>query len=101
MELNDVDRYVFIDEAWTIDNRKGNLPEIDIKKAYREGIRNHPDRREVIWFNAENRRGEMLTASRFILRPEHGKATLAPLRIDDMTDVQSSGRMVGLLQPEK
>lgn len=99
--LEDVDRYVFLDEAWALDNRKGNLPPIDIDKANREGLEHHPDRREIIMFAAENRRGQMLTGSRFILRPEHGKAKLTPLKIDDMTRVQSEGRMVGLLTPHR
>jgi hypothetical protein len=98
--LNDIDRYVFIDEAWILDTTKGGPP-IDMAKVRREGLRNHPDRREVVMFAAENKRGEMLTAARFILRPEHGKAQLTPLKINDMTGVESSGRMVGLLNWEK
>ena len=99
--LENVDRYVFLTEAWILDNRKGGPP-IDVDKAKREGLANHPDRREVIMLAAENRRGEIQTATRFILRPEHGKAKLAPLRIDDMTNMTSSeGRMVGLLTPHR
>jgi hypothetical protein len=99
--LNDIDRYVFIDEAWILDDRRGQLGGIDIEKARREGLRNHPDRREVVMFSAENRRGQMQTAARFILRPEIGRPTLSPLKIDDMTDVESTGRMVGLLNLER
>jgi len=95
MQLNDVDRYVFMDEAWMLDDRRGQLG-LDMEKIQREGIRNHPDRREAVMFSAENRRGEMLTARRFILRPEIGKAKLAPLQLDPKYD-HSEGRMVGLL----
>jgi hypothetical protein len=98
MQLNDVDRYVFMDEAWMIDDRRGQIG-LDIEKAKREGIRNHPDRREIVMFSAENRRGESLTARRFILRPDVGKPTLAPLLIDEVFD-HSEGRMVGLLNRE-
>lgn len=94
--LNDIERYVFIDEAWILDNRKGG-PEIDMDRVRREGVRDHPDRREVLMFAAENRKGEILTATRFILRPEHGKASLSPLMFNDMTGVESKGRMVGML----
>lgn len=100
--LEDIDRYVFMDEAWILDNRTNNLPPLDMEKIRREGLRDHPDRREIVMFSAENRRGEMQTASRFILRPEIGRPSLAPLKIDDMTAVTgSSGRMVGLLKLEK
>jgi hypothetical protein len=96
MQLNDVDTYVFFDEAWIVDDRRGQVG-LDIKKVQREGIRNHPDRREIVMFSAENRRGEMLTAKRFILRPETSRPTLAPLEFDPKFD-HSEGRMVGLLQ---
>jgi hypothetical protein len=94
----DIEMILFMDEAWRLDISQGG-PEPD-EKVMREGLRHHPDRREVVWFAAENRQGEILTGARFILRPEHGKATLSPLRID--TEISnSSGRMVGLLNPEK
>ena len=96
LRANDIDRYVFFDEAWIVDARY--RPGLDLEKAFHEGLRNHPDRREIVMFSAEDRAGNMLTASRFILRPEHGKPTLAPLKIDDMTGVTSAGRMVGLLK---
>ena len=96
--LEDVDRYVFIDEAWIVDSTQSGVT-LDIEKANRFGISNHPDRREVVMFAAENRRGEMRTAKRFILRPEIGKPKLAPLVIDPVYD-HSEGRMVGLLPRE-
>lgn len=99
-ELHDVDHYVFISEAWVLDAK--TAPDAEINRIAREGLANHPDRREAIAFAAENRDGEMLTARRYILRPEHGKAKLAPLIIDDMSTIsESSGRMVGLLRRVK
>ena len=99
--LEDIDRYVFIDEAWILDDRKTPRPDRDYNKIAREGLEHHPDRREIVMFAAENRRGQIQTASRFILRPEHGKAKLTPLKIDDMSNLQSEGRMVGLLTPHR
>jgi len=96
--LEGIDRYVFIDEAWVVDSTKSGV-ELDIEKARREGVRNHPDRREIVMFSAENRKGEMQTAKRFILRPEVGKPTLSPLTFDEFDS--SEGRMVGLLNVEK
>ena len=101
-ELNDVERYVFISEAWLIDTTKDNYDEARIRRALREGLEHDPDRREVIAFSAENRDGEAQTARRYILRPEHGKPTLAPLMLDEMSRItESSGRMVGLLNKRK
>jgi hypothetical protein len=99
--LNDVDRYVFIDEAWILDHRKDGreISDAEMERINRYGLEHHPDRREVLMFAAENRKGEMQTATRFILRPESGKAKLAPLRMDDMKRISGSeGRMVGLLR---
>lgn len=95
LALNDIDRVVFFDEAWIVDDSRGQVG-LDKEKIMREGISNHPERREIIMFSAENRRGEMLTAKHFILRPEVGKAKLSPLTFDPVFD-HSEGRMVGLL----
>jgi hypothetical protein len=90
----DVDRYVFMVEAWRVEWKEdGGAP----PPRWQEGIHDHPDRREIVLFSAENRRGEMLTAHRYILRPEHGKPVLAPLAFDDHDYAKSSGRMIGLL----
>ena len=101
-ELRGIDRYVFCDEAWIIDTSKSGrtITEAEWAKIRREGLRNHPDRREIVMFSAENRRGEQLLASRYILRPEHGKATLMPLAFQEIFD-KSEGRMVGLLKKER
>ena len=99
-EIEDIDRYVFMDEAWILDDSQGRYSEAEIKKATSEGLEHHPDRREIVLFSAENRRGEMRTAKRFILRPEIGKPKLSPLTIDPVFD-HSEGSMVGLLNPEK
>ncbi|SRR5580765_6303086 len=97
-EKEDVEIYVFISEAWLLETKRSHDRQ-DLAKIARQGIGNHPDRREVIAFSAENRKGEMLTGRRYILRPEHGKAKLSPLMLDDMQKLtESSGRMVGLLK---
>ena len=93
-ELESVETFVFMSEAWVL--RAG--PDADIDGINHRGLSEHPDRREAIMFAAENRDGEEQTAVRFILRPEHGKAKLSPLKMDDMRGRTSEGRMVGLLQ---
>jgi hypothetical protein len=95
-ELQNVETYVFFSEAWRLDTTRERDP--DMSGIVRNGLEDHPDRREIVAFSAENRDGEMLTACRYILRPEHGKAKLSPLEFDDMSNVTSSGRMVGLLK---
>ena len=96
MRKRKVIQYLFIDEAWILHTHD----ETDIEFARTIGLQHHTDRREVIMFSAENLEGEMLTAKRYILRSDipGAKASLSPLEIDDMTDVISSGRMVGLLR---
>ena len=94
MELEDVETYVFMSEAWVLHAGPG----ADIDGINRRGLSEHPDRREAIMFAAENRDGDEQTACRFILRPEHGKAKLSPLKMDDMKNRTSEGRMVGMLQ---
>ena len=94
MELEDVETYVFMSEAWMLQTEG----DADIDQINRRGLSEHPDRREAIMFAAENRDGEEQTACRFILRPEHGKAKLSPLKMDDMRGRTSEGRMVGMLQ---
>jgi len=93
-----VDRYCFMNEAWLL---VGDPDQIDLARIERQGLEWHPDRREVVAFMAENRRGERLTGARYILRPEHGKPTLSPLKLDNMENLTTEGRMVGLLQREK
>ena len=96
-ELESVETFVFMSEAWILHAGPG----ADIDGINRRGLSEHPDRREAIMFAAENRDGEEQTACRFILRPEHGKAKLSPLKMDDMKNRESSGRMVGLLQRKR
>jgi len=88
-ELQDVVRYVFIDEAWMV----GTDP-AETERINREGVRAQPGRVEVLIYIAEDDTG-LLMAMRKILRPAHGKATLAPL--EHVGAQAFEGRMVGLL----
>ena len=93
----DVLFYVFMDEAWWLGARGAEYRKLDMNAINRDGLQYHPDRREIVMFSAEHRNGEMLMAHRYILRPEHGKATLSPLGKIESFD-HSAGRMVGLLR---
>ena len=92
LDANRVESYVFIGEAWMLHTL--DVP-VDVT-----GLSRHPDSREAVMFSAENTRGEALTASRYILRPEHGRATLTPLKFNKSVG-HSEGRMVGLLKRRK
>lgn len=97
--IEDVVRYVFIDEAWILGfDESGSNPKPDMARIRREGLRDHPDRREVVMFAAENLDGDFVAARRFILRPEHGKPSLSPLKPFSGASDGFSGRMVGLLR---
>ena len=84
-----VKRYVFIVEAW--------IAHVQTQREVTEGPRpsEHPDRREVLMINAEDRSGESIIGQYFILRPEHGPPTLSPLKVQPYE--HTAGRMVGLL----
>ena len=93
-------RCAYVDEACTAqvsysDERRA---EAEIAIMNRIGVKNHPERREVIIIAAEDYVTGSLMGLRYILRPEHGKPTLSPLKIDHNWK-QSEGRFVGLLPP--
>jgi hypothetical protein len=98
-DLRDAVRYIFIDEAWTLDKPLTDPVELDW--INRHGIRKHPQRVEVVMIVGEDRDAGMISARRRIIRPKKGRAHLGPLEITtdvggDKT-VQTEGRMVGLL----
>jgi hypothetical protein len=93
-----VTAYVFIDEAWMrIVNLPPNSPEGEAEIAYsrEHGVRDHPDRVEVVIFSAEDETGA-LTAWRKIIRKVNARPRLGPLEIKDNFTSQE-GRFVGLL----
>lgn len=90
--IRGVVRYVFFDEGWML---KSEEP---IKRSdYADGLEHHPDRREVVFFTGESRQHGCALAHRFILRPEHGRATLSPLVMHDASEGRNEGRLIGLL----
>lgn len=97
-QIKHVVKYVFIDEAWILDTSITDAAEAAKLEAWagKHGIANHPDRREIVMFLAEDLAGR-LSAHRFILRQEHGKPKLSPLKFIPAA-AAAHGRMVGLLQ---
>src|SRR5262245_24092779 len=91
---HEVVRYVSLLEAWTLELKRDR----DLPLSVRLGapISQHPERREIVALAAEDKTEGMLTGMFYILRPEHGKATLSPLkRMEKST--RHEGRFVGLL----
>jgi|KBSMisStandDraft_5_1062788.scaffolds.fasta_scaffold122134_3 hypothetical protein len=86
-----VQSYVNILEAWAV--MGGDLNAISSVRPSQ-----HPDRREVVRVTAENREGKTLSGQFYILRPEHGQATLSPFH-EDPPNLITAGRMSGLLTP--
>lgn len=94
-ELQDVVRYVFFAEAWTLNLSKEDNSKEELDAMHKKGIADHPDRRETVIFVAEDEHGFVM-AHRKITRPERGFAVLEPLAWDeDFT--QTEGRLVGML----
>ena len=72
-------RYAFATEAWIVDPKHGDWKSAVDMQQRGESIENHPDRWEVISIFVEDRQTkECLSRMYRILRPEHGKPTLAP-----------------------
>lgn len=69
-------RYVSMIECWTYQG-KDMPPEIAAGKS----LETNPDRREAIHILAEDNGGNTISGRLFILRPEHGKPKLSPLKI--------------------
>ena len=101
-ESRDVVRYLFIDEAWTLDTP---VERAELGRIEREGLRNHPARVEVVMFTGEDYEAGLILAQRRIFRPQGGKAYLGPLSMQGELPamaggertVEITGGMVGLL----
>jgi hypothetical protein len=97
-------RFLFVDEAWIGVAVAGNDAEYERLQRYAAlgRLADHPDRREAVMFAGEDIDGDRVLAQRYILRPEHGKAKLAPLEIvhEGKQPLENSyGRFVNMLPP--
>lgn len=106
LELIGAKRYVFVDEAWMLDRRfaKGAHRhsaevEAEIESVHKHGLRDHPDRIEIVMFSGEDVECGQIMAHRVIHRPKGKRAYLGPLEwpLETERSVRSEGRMVGLL----
>jgi len=101
-KVEDVVRYVYVGEAWTLDRM---IKPEEEEAILRDGIENHPDRVEVVQLQGEDDECGQIMGQRRIIRPESGRPYLGPLEmINDLPSIpngarlsQSEGRMVGVL----
>ena len=83
-------KYVSMLECWTYEGK-------EIPQEIREGksLEHNPDRREAVTIVAEDNEGNTLCGRFYILRPEHGKPKLSPLKVDPEA-TETEGRFVGM-----
>lgn len=87
-------RYVSILEAWAIETKDHKIPESLLLGA---PVSQHPDRREVVIVQAEDKVEGSMSGMFYILRPETGKPRLSGFKENPRTERQE-GRFVNLLE---
>ena len=96
MKEKGVTRYASLAEVWTLSaDKEQGLPE-----SIRLGgaVASHPDRREAVILIAQDKSGDCVCITRYILRPEVGKATLSEPDIKKFNNKSLQGRMANLLE---
>jgi hypothetical protein len=91
-------RYVYFAEAWTLHSNK-LVDDEELDRMMRKGLRNHPDRVEVVMFTAEDNEAGLISGHRKIIR-DNGRPHLGPLEMLPSGTI-SEGRMVGVLPKPK
>lgn len=95
---NRIMRYVALLESWVLEMpAETDLKDVDFSKSFKE----HPDRREAIFVQAEDIDGTQRSGLFYILRPEHGKPTLSAFKDFSNSDKPSEGRFARLLSEEE
>lgn len=92
-ELQDVVRYVFIDEAWTVCAKSEEADALR-NMTENQGLASHPDRIEILMFHAEDENEGVTMGMRDIIRGK-GKTKLGPLKLERPNNME--GRMAGML----
>jgi hypothetical protein len=102
--LFEVDRYVYIAEAWMLwaDNAEEAKEIQKVLDGVVKGVRNHPKRIEVVTFQAEDIDGNSISGYQSIIRPAGFKSYLDDdLTLNDSSEWQSTGRFTHLLEFRK
>lgn len=77
LKKHGISRYVSMLECWTYEGK-----EIPAEITEGRSLEENPDRREAIHLMAEDKDGNYISGVFYILRPEHGRPTLSPIKID-------------------
>jgi hypothetical protein len=90
--LNDVVRYVFIDEAWILETADEST--IKALQTAKRSVSQHPQRKEILLLSGEDEKEGHLQIRRYIIRGK-GKPQLGPVEISQLPYM--AGRLAGLL----
>lgn len=82
-------RYVSMLECWVYEGK-----EIPPEILAGQSLETNPERREALHILAEDQEGNTISGRFYILRPEHGKPKLSPLKTDDNVVGKTEGRFV-------
>ena len=94
----DVQQYVFMTEAWTVLAADEDAAAEAVDRCRTgQGLKDHPDRREIVMLQAEDKTGKTLGGMYYILRPEHGPPVLSPLHMMDDEVITRTGLLTGML----
>lgn len=85
-----ITRYVSMLECWIYEGK-----EIPPEIARGESLEHNPDRREAIQVIAEDNEGNIISGHFYILRPEHGRPKLSPLKFLP-PETETKGRFIGM-----
>lgn len=90
LRKNGITRYVCMLECWTYEGKEVPQEILDGKS-----LEHNPDRREAVSIVAEDNEGNAMSGHFYILRPEHGKPKLSPIKILS-EDATFEGRFAGM-----
>lgn len=83
-------RYASIMEVWVVEGHAALEVGDDIAPS------EHEDRREAVIVTAEDQSGAQIMGTHYILRPEHGRPTLSPVKWHEGGEMRGRGaRLIG------
>src|SRR5262249_45810978 len=95
-ELKDVTHYCLAHECWMKDFRGQNVTIEEVQRVQMEGVRNRPDKDEVVMFQSEFEGQPSVAGFRKIIRPP-GKARAYLDVLETYEGMSGEGRFAGML----
>jgi hypothetical protein len=84
-------RATLTDAAFVLTVVEGYMIDQRVSRIHADELKDNPDSRLCLMYLAQARDGTRACAVQFILRPEHGKPALAPLKVINPDDVGFPG----------